>query len=118
MLHFAQKYGFNQGNISRIENGLMRAPQDPDRVDAYARALGLKKGTAEWVRFHDLAKASNRTFEIFNITNDSVLEAFPILMRELDKDTVTKDHLEKLIDLVKKVVSPQTDFILDQQTTS
>ncbi len=52
---FCRRNGFDKGNISRLERGHVPPPQDPRLLDAYAAALKLKEGTADWERFSELA---------------------------------------------------------------
>ena len=52
---FCRRNGFDKGNISRLERGLVPPPQDRELLGAYAAALKLKEGTADWERFSELA---------------------------------------------------------------
>lgn len=52
---FCRENGFDAGNVSRMERGLARAPQSPTLKAKYAAALGIKKGTDDWLTFLDLA---------------------------------------------------------------
>lgn len=52
---FCRRNDFDKGNISRLERGLVPPPQDRELLGAYAAALKLKEGTADWERFSELA---------------------------------------------------------------
>ena len=42
---FCRRNGFDKGNISRLERGLVPPPQDPQLLESYAKALKLESGT-------------------------------------------------------------------------
>ena len=43
---FCRRNGFDKGNISRLERGLVPPPQDQRLLESYAKALKLESGTA------------------------------------------------------------------------
>lgn len=52
---FCRRNGFDPGNISRLERGLVRPPQSPELLESYAKALRLDESTEARDRFFDLA---------------------------------------------------------------
>ena len=52
---FCRRYGFDPGNLSKLERGLLPPPRDKDRLTRYARALGLKENSDTWYEFFDRA---------------------------------------------------------------
>jgi transcriptional regulator with XRE-family HTH domain len=54
---FCLRNGFDPGNLSRLERGLLPPPQAHDKLEEYASALGLKKGSDQWYEFFDLSAA-------------------------------------------------------------
>jgi transcriptional regulator with XRE-family HTH domain len=55
---FCRKYGYEPSYISRLENSILNAPSDKERLSALALALELKKESQEWVEFFALAASS------------------------------------------------------------
>jgi len=55
---FCETFGFDPGNISKLERGLLPPPQSKEKLEQYAQALGLRKGSSAWYEFFDLAAAS------------------------------------------------------------
>ena len=45
---FCRRNGFDPGNISRLERGLVPPPQSRQILESYAKALKLVKDTAAW----------------------------------------------------------------------
>jgi transcriptional regulator with XRE-family HTH domain len=52
---FSRRNGFDQGNVSRLERGLMPLPKTDKALAEYAKALKLKPKSREFERFMSLA---------------------------------------------------------------
>ena len=99
---FCEDNGFDPGNISKIERGILPAPRSDEKLEEYAKALGVKKGAAEWLDFFDRASVSNRTFNVKELKNESLIQKLPALFRTLDNKKVDDKKLDELIELIKK----------------
>ena len=55
---FCRKYGYDPGNVSKLERGKMPPPKSPDKLAEYAEALGIQEGSDEWIEFYDRAAAA------------------------------------------------------------
>lgn len=99
---FCQKNGFDPGNISKLERGVFAAPQTEEKLEEYAKALKLKKGSDEWIGFFDLAAVSNRDLGMMKLKNESIIEKLPILFRTLDNKELTAEKLDQIIELIKQ----------------
>jgi transcriptional regulator with XRE-family HTH domain len=99
---FCEQYTFDPGNISKLERGLLPAPQASDKLKAYAKALDLKSGTDEYLEFFDLAAASTKSFHVKNISDQELLNRLPVLFRTLDKKDLTEEKLERIIKILKE----------------
>lgn len=98
---YCEKYNLDAGQISRIERGLLPAPKDEDRLELYAKTLGLKSGTKDWKKFFDLASVSNKS--IFDeIKNPILIEKLPIFLRTLDNKNLDEEKITALLDLIRK----------------
>jgi transcriptional regulator with XRE-family HTH domain len=53
---FCRRTGFDQGNVSRLERGLLPPPKSEKVLTAYAKGLKLKPKSAGWEQFMTLAK--------------------------------------------------------------
>lgn len=99
---FCQKNGFDPGNISKLERGIFAAPQTEEKLGEYAKALRLKKGTDEWIRFFDLAAISNHHLGMMKLRNEKIIEKLPVLFRTLDNKELTEEKLDQIIELIKE----------------
>ncbi len=98
---FCLKNKFDPGNISKLERGIFAAPQSEEKLEEYAKALGLKKGSDDWIEFFDLAAVSNRNLDTIKLSNEALIERLPILFRTLDNKELTEEKLDKIIELIK-----------------
>jgi hypothetical protein len=104
---FCQEHGLDPGNMSKLERGLLPAPSAREKLEEYAKYLGLKKGSDEWFEFFDLAAAeAGRIPE--DLTDEAVLRRLPVLFRTLRDEKVSEEQLDRLIDRMKPEVPLRT----------
>ncbi len=89
------------GNYSRMERGMFPPPQREDILEKYATALGLIRGSDEWIELFDLAAACRGEIPRDLLTDDEVLEKLPVLFRTMR--TKKGDNGPDLDDLVEKI---------------
>jgi transcriptional regulator with XRE-family HTH domain len=99
---FCEKHGFDPGNISKLERGIFPAPESPEKLEEYAKALGLRKGSDEWLRFFDLAVISNKDLGLLHLRNEQLIEKLPVLFRTLDNKELTEEKLDAILELIRK----------------
>ncbi len=99
---FCEKFGFDAGNISKLERGLLPPPQSREKLEQYAQALGLKKGSTTWYEFFDLAAASRGQIPEEILTNDKLVAKLPVLFRVLRGERVPEEKLDELIEAIRK----------------
>jgi len=103
--HFCEKNQFDPGNISKLERNILPAPSAEEKLNNYARALGIKAGDDEYLTFFDLARASRLIgTDIHNITDAELLNMLPVLFRTLDNKEITAEKLERIINIIKDEV--------------
>ena len=54
---FCRVNGFDPGNISKLERGILPPPHGEELRIRYAEALGIEKGSDDWLKFFDYAAA-------------------------------------------------------------
>lgn len=100
---FCRKNGFDPGNLSKIERGLLPPPQLKKKRLEYAKALDIKEGTDDWLEFCDLATISVGKIPSYIVSNDELMNAVPILFRSIrGKKDIEKEDLEKLIETIRR----------------
>lgn len=101
---FCRQNGMDPGNISRIERGLLPPPQSEEVRVRYAAALGIKKGSDDWLTFFDRAAAESGSLPR-DITEDKrLLRQLPVLFRTIRDAKLSSDELHRLIDMIREEV--------------
>jgi transcriptional regulator with XRE-family HTH domain len=99
---FCLKKGFDPGNYSRLERGLLPPPRSEEKLKEYARALGLKPGSDEWLEFFDRAAAVRGQLPKDLLTDEEVVEKLPLLFRTLRGAPVASDKLDELVEKIRR----------------
>ena len=90
------------GNISRLERGLMPAPESHEKLEQYATALAIKKGSGDWYTFFDLAAAERGRIPHDVLSDAAVVEQLPVLFRTLRGQRVDPHALDDLVERIRK----------------
>lgn len=99
---FCQKNGFDPGNYSRLERGLLPPPQSEEKLGDYARALGLKRGSDEWIELFDRAAASRGELPKDILSDAEVVDKLPVLFRTIRGSQVSWEKLDELIEKIRR----------------
>ncbi len=97
---FCERHGFDAGNISKLERGILAPPHADEKLGEYAQALGMERESGEWFEFFDLAAAARGEIPADILSDAQVVERLPIMfqaMRDLDPA-----QLDKFIELVRR----------------
>lgn len=97
---FCEKYKLDPGNLSKLESGRLHPPKE-EKLKEYARYLKLKKNSADWNAFFDLAAFSSGKLPI-RMTNRRVAAKLPLLFRTIEGKKLSPEKMDKLIQLVKE----------------
>jgi len=99
---FCRINGFDPGNVSKLERGLLSPPQTQAKRLEYAEALGIKEGTDDWLTFCDLATTSVGKIPPDIASDEEVMKALPVLFRSVRKKSFDEEDLKKLIESVRR----------------
>ena len=99
---FCRINGFDPGNISKIERGLLPPPQSKEKRLEYANALKIKEGTDDWLEFSDLAITSAGKIPTDMVSNNELMNALPILFRSVRRKDLDEKDLKELVESVKR----------------
>jgi len=99
---FCLENGLDPGNYSRLERGVFAPPQKEELLEKYAAALGLKRGSDEWLEFFDTAAVSRGEIPKDLLSDEEVLEKLPVLFRTLHGSPIQADQLDDLIDKIRR----------------
>lgn len=99
---FCRLNGFDPGNISKIERGLLPPPQGEAARLKYAKALGIDRGGDEWLEFCDYAAAGSGMLPSDLAQDEEVLKHLPVLFRTIRDSKLSEEELERLIEIVRR----------------
>jgi transcriptional regulator with XRE-family HTH domain len=99
---FCLKNGFDAGNLSKMERGLLAPPSSTDLLSKYASALGLKEGTDEWREFFDRASACRGEMPIEILQDDELVQKLPLFFRTLRGEKVPEEKLDEIMKRIQR----------------
>jgi transcriptional regulator with XRE-family HTH domain len=99
---FCLKNGFDPGNYSRIERGLFQPPQREDLLAKYAVALGLVRGSDEWIEFFDTAAAARGEIPKDILSDEEVVGKLPAFFRTLRGSRMDGKKMDAFIDKIRR----------------
>jgi len=99
---FCLPNGFDPGNISKMERGLLAPPNSRDKLEEYAKALGLRPGSDDWLEFFDRAAACKGEIPLEIMNDAQLVQKLPLIFRTIRGKKVTDKQLEELAELIRK----------------
>ena len=99
---FCLTNGFDPGNISRLERGLLPPPESDEKLQAYAGALGIRRGSSDWFTFFDLAAAERGRIPRDVLSDTEVVQQLPVLFRTLRGQRVSEEELDALLHRIRR----------------
>lgn len=99
---FCEAHGYDPGNISKIERGLLPPPSSGDKLEKYALALGIKKGSDDWLEFFDLAATSKGKIPPEVLEDEELLKRLPLIFRTISGKKISAKKLDDLIETIRK----------------
>ncbi len=98
---FCARAGLDPAYISRIERGLMAPPQDSEKLEHYARALGLTEPGDARQTFMDLAATAAGRLPQDSLENEQLMDCLPAFLRTMRGQAVDDKDLDHLIEMIR-----------------
>jgi transcriptional regulator with XRE-family HTH domain len=99
---FCDANGYDPGNISKLERGLLPPPDSDAKLTEYAKALRIRRGSDAWYQFFDLARASRGKLPPEVLRKRDVVARLPLLFRTLRGQKVSEKKLNELIEIIRR----------------
>jgi transcriptional regulator with XRE-family HTH domain len=99
---FCLSNGFDPGNISKMERGLLPPPGSEAKLKEYAKALKIRRGSEAWYQFFDLARTATGRIPPDVMRNRDVAARLPLLFRTLRGQKVSEKKLDELVKLIRQ----------------
>lgn len=97
---FCLENGYDPGNISKLERGVLPPPASPEKLENYAHALHLKPGSEEWITLMDLAAVARRQIPEDIMADEELVRRLPLVFRTLRGHKV-EDNLDALLNKIR-----------------
>lgn len=97
---FCERYGYDPGNISRLERSILSPSIDRQKLEGYATALRIPRDSEEWTTFFDLAHAAKGKIPQDLIKSPHILSILPAFYRTARGKKLDKRKINQLIKLL------------------
>lgn len=98
---FCTAINFDPSNWSKVERGILPAPDSLELLEKINEVLGIKEKSSEWYELVDLAAISKNKIPEYVLKDEDVMNALPIFFRRANGDRPTEAELDKIIELLK-----------------
>lgn len=100
---FAEAAGLQPSNLSNIEHGRIRPPQDHDILNRIADLLNLSEGSAERATLFDLAIQGRGRLPADVATFAARTPGIPVLLRTIENRGLSQAELARLTKYVNRL---------------
>lgn len=97
-----RKVAYDPSNWSKMERGKLPPPNNRKTLELWAKTLGLKKESKEFVEFIYLASTSQGIIPAEILSEKELVAILPAFFRTLKNKHLTKEDLNKIIQLISK----------------
>lgn len=97
---FASQIGIQPSNYNHMEKGRMSPPQDKEKLDQIAEALGIPQGTSDYCNLMDLAVVGKDKLpaDVAAFAKSNAL--VPVLLRTISDKKLSNEEFRSLMDRV------------------
>src|SRR5881296_93980 len=103
---FCLENGYDPSNWSKVERGVLPPPRDEDTLRTWAKQLGLKQGSDDWLKFFDYAAVDAGRIPDYVLKDEKLVAQLPVFFRTLSGNKPSDEELEKLVELIKSANRP------------
>ena len=99
---FCVAHGYDAGNVSKLERGVLSPPQDQKRLRLYAKQLGLVEGSEDWTTFFDLASVAAGRIPPSLLGDKEIVAQLPMVFRTLRGERLTDKEIAALVEKLRR----------------
>jgi transcriptional regulator with XRE-family HTH domain len=103
---FCLKYGHDPSNWSKIEREVLAPPRDEETLRTWAKQLGLKQGSEDWLKFFDYAAVDAGRIPDYVLKDENLVAQLPVFFRTLSGQKPSREDLEKLLEIIHRTRHP------------
>jgi transcriptional regulator with XRE-family HTH domain len=99
---FCEKNGYDPGNHSKLERGILNPPNDEAFMEKLAAAFSLKRETGDWFDFHNYAAVARKQIPKDLLDDAEVADKLPVLFRTLQGEPLAAEKMDDLIEFIRR----------------
>ena len=99
---FCEQNGYDPGNQSKLERGILNPPDDETFMGKLATALHVEKGSGDWFDFHNYGAVARKQIPKDLLNDAEVVDKLPVLFRTLQGEPLAADKMDELIDFIRR----------------
>jgi transcriptional regulator with XRE-family HTH domain len=103
---FCLEHGHDPSNWSKIEREVLQPPRDEETLRAWARQLGLKPGTDDWLKFFEYAAVDAGRIPDQILEDEKLAAQLPVFFRTLSGQKPSHEDMERLLGIIKGTRRP------------
>lgn len=103
---FCLKHGHDPSNWSKIERNVLPPPRDEETLRVWAKQLGLKQGSDDWLKFFDYAAVGAGRIPEHILEDKELAAHLPVFFRTLSGQKPSREELGKLLEIIKGTQRP------------
>jgi transcriptional regulator with XRE-family HTH domain len=103
---FCLEHGHDPSNWSKIEREVLLPPRDEEILRTWAKQLGLKPNTDDWLKFFDYAAVDAGRIPDYVMKDEELLGKLPVFFRTLSGQKPSREDLEKLLEIIRSANQP------------
>ena len=103
---FCLEHGHDPSNWSKIEREVFAPPRDEDTLRSWAKQLGLKQGSEDWLKFFDYAAVDAGRIPEYVLKDEQLVAKLPVFFRTLSGQKPSREDLAKLLEIINRARHP------------
>lgn len=103
---FCLEHGHDPSNWSKIEREVLLPPRDEETLRAWAKQLGLKQASEDWLKFFDCAAVDAGRIPDYVLKDEQLVAQLPVFFRTLSGQKPSREDLEKLLEIINRARTP------------
>src|SRR6266853_6635691 len=104
---FCLENGYDPSYWSKIEREVLAPPRDEDTLRTWAKQLGLKPGSPDWLKLFDLAAVDAGRIPDYVLKDEQLVAKLPVFFRTLSGQKPSREDLEKLLEIINSTSHPR-----------
>jgi transcriptional regulator with XRE-family HTH domain len=99
---FCLEHGHDPSNWSKIEREVSPPPKDEATLRTWAKQLGLKPSTDDWLKFFDYAAVDAGRIPDYVLKDEELVAQLPVFFRTISGQKPSAEQLDNLIALLRE----------------